>query len=166
MAEKPTPSTEVVHGSTGELLPTPPDYLRGLRIITDFEDVAETTIKRIMSAETPEDALADPSGEGLRDLSGKTITITQVIGISPSTIKDHTDEYYLRFEARTEKGLVSLSTGSPYAAAGIVKLANEGWLPRRVRILELVSKTDTSRSSLWVVDAGSVVAGTDGDPDF
>lgn len=154
-----TPGDDVVVTASGEVLPTPPPYLRGLRIITDFDDLAEASIERIMNATTPQDALPDPSGEGLRDLSGRIIVIESVVGIMPSTIPNSDSPYYLRFTARLDGREISLSTGSKYASAGIVKLHNEGWLPRRVLVVSLASKSDPGLSSLWVVDKGAVVEG-------
>ena len=147
------------HPLTGELMPTPPDYLRGLPVILDITELTEDSFDRIMNAASPEEALFNPDSEGLLEYAGSVITIMSVDSIGPSTIRDHENEYFLRFTAATPKGVTSFTTGSPYAGRQLSKLHREGWLPRRVRVLELVSKSDSTRSSLWIVDAGAAVLG-------
>lgn len=137
----------------GELVAMPPKYLIGIPIYDDVEQLAERSIERAMNAATPEELLADPESGGLRDLAGQAITITAVLGIMPSTIKD--GDYYIVFEAATPPNgeLSILTTGSRFAAARIATLAAKGWLPRAVRVVELESTANKGQSSLWVVDA-------------
>ena len=149
----------------GEILAAPPSYMKGLTIITDTASLIERSLNRIMNATTAEEALSDPESAGLRDYSGKVITIVGVVGIMPSAIK--TSDFYLIFEARTKVGggVETLTTGSPYAASRIIKCAAEGWLPRRVLVMELESTSNPGQSSLWIVDApGGSEANADDQP--
>lgn len=138
----------------------PPPYLAGIPIISDTDELTMRTIERSMSATTPEELLSDPDAGSLRDLVGQIITVTGVVGIMPS--KYNTANYYLVFEAITTEGQAPsiLSTGSPYAASRIAVLVAKGWAPRRVRVIELESAANPGQSSLWVTDAGPVLAET------
>lgn len=144
------------NAATGEMLPTPPKHLAGLPVILTTDDLVAATMERIMAAENPEAVLANPESFGLRDYSGEVIVITGVRGIMPSTIKGQ--DYYLVFEAIVKEGdgPVTLTTGSPYAAGAIVKLAKEGWLPRPVRVVSLESASNPGQASLWVVNVPEV----------
>ena len=145
MSPETTHQAVVVAGS-------PPKYLAGIPIYDGTEALAERSIERAMNARTPEELLADPESGGLRDYVGKPITINAVLGIMPSTINE--GDFYIVFEAVTSDGeLVTLTTGSRFAAARIATLAAKGWLPRAVRVVELESTANKGQSSLWVVDA-------------
>lgn len=149
--------TEAPKHQATTALDTPPAYLSGLPIIVDMSEMIERSLARTLSATTPEQALADPDSVGLRELSGKVITITGVVGILPSAHAGAS--HYLVFEAITKPTgeIETLTTGSPYAASRIVKCYKEGWLPRRMRVLELESTSNPGQSSLWVTDAGAVM---------
>ena len=140
-------STELVYPADA------PKYLEGIPLYDDFEALAERTIERQLAATSPEQLLSDPEAGGLRDLSGKLIKITTVLGIAPSSIG--VGGYYIVFEAMTAEGAsLTLTTGSQYAASRIATLAHKGWLPRVVRVTELESKTNPGQSSLWITDPG------------
>lgn len=144
-----TPET-TVHKT--EIVPADaPRYLADIPIYDDLDALAERTISRTMAAETPEQLLADPEAGGLRDHVGELLTITGVLGIAPSTLK--TGGYYIIFEATERDGsILTLTTGSPYAASRIAVLHHKGWLPRTVRVVELESASNPGQSSLWIVD--------------
>ena len=140
----------------------PPKYLAGIPIVRDTDELVLRTIERTLAATSVEELLSDPDAGSLRDLVGQIIIPTAVVGIMPS--KYTTGAYYLVFEAITdpERPPATLSTGSPYAASRIATAAAKGWLPRRMRVLELESASNPGQSSLWVVDAGPVpVASTE-----
>jgi len=152
MPEKTTQSVTLKDAQTGELLATPPKWLAGVPIVTNMEQLVERSMQRTLQASTPGALFSDPDSVGLRDCVGKIITVTDVIGIMPSNIKGRESDYYLIFEAVVDKELTTLTTGSPYAGGRIVKAFHEGWLPRELRVLEMQSAQDPTRSSLWVSD--------------
>lgn len=143
---------------TGEILATPPAIYAGLPIIRSFDELVEASIQRILNAATVEELLADPEAAGLRDYVGKVLVITDVTGIMPSKLRD--GDYYAVVEAIDEATgrPLTLTTGSPYAGGRLAVAKARGWLPRRMRVLELESASNPGQSSLWVVDAGPVVA--------
>ncbi len=148
-----------------ELVAAPPPYLKGLPILTDIEQLTERSIQRIMDAKSPEEALADPDAIGVKDIVGKVVILTGIIGILPSTF--HPGDYYIILEAAIPGtgSVVTLTTGSPYVAARAVKCAQMGWLPRPVRVVELESQSNPGQSSLWIVDGPKLDAST-GEVDF
>lgn len=137
---------------TTEIMPADaPKYLAGIPIYDDMGAIAERTISRTMAAETPEQLLADPEAGGLRDHVGEVLTITQVLGIAPSALAG--GGYYIIFEATKPDGeILTLTTGSQFAASRIAMLAAKGWLPRTIRVVELESTSNPGQSSLWIVD--------------
>jgi len=143
---------------TGEILATPPAYFAGLPVITSFDDMVERSLQRMMSAESVEELLANPEAAGLRDYSGKVLLFTAVTGILPSGIRP--GEYYCIVEATDERTgqSLTLTTGSPYAGGRLAVAQAKGWLPRRMRVLEMESASNPGQSSLWVVDAGPAAA--------
>lgn len=153
----PTP----VNRETGIILATPPKHLQGLHIITDMQDLLESSIERIMNAPTPEIALADPESLGLENVVGDTITILRVNGIVPSAIAGREDDYYIVFDAEHNGEVKAFSTGSMFASARIAKCHFEGWLPRTVRVVQLESARNRGQSSLWIVDAEPTVAASE-----
>lgn len=139
----------------------PPKYLANIPVITDPEQITIATLERTMAAETAEELFADPDSGSLRDLVGQIITITDVLGILPSAYGE--GRYYIVFTATEADGKapITLSTGSPYAASRIAAAKAKGFLPRRVRVIELESASNPGQASLWVTDAQrSVGAGT------
>jgi hypothetical protein len=138
----------------------PPRYLANIPIFDDAEQLAERTIDRTMNAQSPEEALADPDSGSLRDFSGQAITITQVLGIMPSTINE--GDFYIVFEAAVPPSgeLKTLSTGSRFAASRIAVLSAKGWLPRSVMVTELESASNPNQKSLWVTDAVQAAVGS------
>lgn len=153
-----------VNRETGVILATPPKHLAGLHIITDTADLVQASIDRIMNAPTAELALSDPDSLGLEKVVGSVITLLDVHGIMPSTIRGREDDYYLVFDAVHDGVVKTFTTGSQFAGARIVKCAREGWLPRTVRVVNLDSATNPGQKSLWVVDAEPTVpASPDGD---
>ena len=152
-------------GTGAELVFEPPAYLAGMPILTDIEDLTERSIQRIMDAKSPEEALADPDAIGVKDIVGKVIILTGILGILPSTF--HEGDFYIILEARVPGtgAVITLTTGSPYVAARAVKCAQMGWLPRAVRVVELESASNPGQSSLWIVDGPKLDEGT-GEVDF
>jgi len=146
--------------ASAELVYEPPAYLAGLPILTDIEQLTERSIQRIMDAKSPEEALADPDAIGVKDIVGKVVILTGIIGILPSTF--HEGDFYIILEARIPGtgAVVTLTTGSPYVAARAVKCQREGWLPRAVRVLELESASNPGQTSLWIVDGPKLDEGT------
>ena len=147
-----TPSTEIVA--------PPPHYLAHLPILTNIEELAERSIQRILDAKSPEEALADPDAIGVKDIVGRVVILTGIIGILPSNY--HAGDYYIILEAKVPGtgAVITLTTGSPYVAARAVKCQREGWLPRPVRVVELESQSNPGQSSLWIVDGPKVDAET------
>lgn len=135
-----------------EIVFSPPKWLAGIPVIDDTTDIEERTLARIMAAQSPEELLANPESIGLRDRVGQCLTFHRVEGLLPSTIRP--GDFYGLIEAVTDDGeLVSVTTGSPYALGRIVKAHLAGWLPRRMKVVELESTTHPGQSSLWVIDA-------------
>ena len=143
---------------TGEIVATPPAIYAGLPIITDIEALVEASMLKILTAESVEELLANPETASLRDYSGKVLTFTDVTGILPSQIRQ--GDYYCIVEAIDEGSgqRLTLTTGSPYAGGRLAVAKAKGWLPRRMRVLEMESASNPGQSSLWVVDAGPVAA--------
>lgn len=146
MADRtPTPAPEV--------LPAIPEHLRGLPVLTGGEDLVARTIERILHAETPEQALADPDAQGVRDLVGQIVILRELVGIMPSAIREG-DWYVVLEAANVVTGqVITLTSGSVYVVAAAAKMHRQGWLPRPVRIVELESASNPGQSSLWLVDA-------------
>ncbi len=138
--------------AAAELVYEPPAWLAGIPVITDVDDLVEAAVARIMSATSPESLLANPESAGLRDHVGECFTFNVITCLLPSAIRP--GDYYGLIEAVTDDGeIVSVTTGSPYALGRLAKAQTEGWLPRRMRVVELESATHPGQSSLWVVDA-------------
>lgn len=158
----PTPANRL----TGEILATPPPWLRGVPIITDALALVERSMERILSAETAEELLADPDSIGLKDIIGQFVTPTTVIGIAPSTIRE--GDYYVIFDGvyGPRQEIRTFTVGSPYAGGRIVKAHLKGWLPRRMRVVALESAANPGQSSLWVVDAPAAPGQRDDEQPF
>lgn len=150
--------------ASAELVYDPPAWLAGIPVITDMTDLEEAAIARIMAATTPEMLLANPESVGLREHVGECFTFHRIQGLLPSAIRE--GEWYGLIEASTDDGeIVSVTTGSLYALGRLVKAQNEGWLPRRMRVVELESASHPGQASLWVVDAPRGFSGdTDATP--
>ena len=135
-----------------EIMFEPPKWLAGIPVIDDTTDLEARTLERIMGATTPEALLADPESAGLKNLVGHCLTFSRVAGLLTSTIKP--GEFYGIVEAYTDDGeVITVTTGSPFALGRLVKAHLSGWLPRRMKVVELESSTHPGQSSLWVVDA-------------
>jgi len=136
-----------------EVLPAVPAMLEGIPILSGGDDLIERTMDRLLNAATPEEMLADPDAYGIQDIAGQVITLTKIVGIAPSTIRGR--DWYIVLEALvgTPGRIVTLTTGSEFATAAAVGLHRKGFLPRRVRIVQLESATAPGNFSLWFVDA-------------
>lgn len=120
----------------------------------DMTDAVERSLERTLNATTAEDVLADPESQGLADLVGKTFWLQGVLGCLESTKKSGPSRYLVLDCADDETGMrFTATTGSLFAMARILKLWELGALPRRVRAVELESRSNPDQKSLWVVDA-------------
>lgn len=135
-----------------ELVYEPPAWLAGIPVISNTDDLVEAALARIMSATSVEELLANPESVSLREHVGEIFTVHRIAGLLASTIRE--GEWYGLIEAVTKDGeIVTVTTGSPYALGRIAKCQQMGWLPRRMRVVELESASHPGQASLWVIDA-------------
>jgi hypothetical protein len=153
----PTPHTPATSSPGGLDLTRTPKFLAAALAeypILSLDDVDDRSIFAALTADSAEDIFADPDSVGLRDITGEPFTLVGIEGILASTIKDHKGEPYIVLNAVRHNGVrFTITTGSLYAMARAVGAERKGLLPRRVMAVLLESKTDSTRSSLWLVDA-------------
>jgi hypothetical protein len=118
------------------------------------DDVDERSIMKALLAETADDILASPDSEGLRDRTGEPFVLLGIEGLLESTVKGREGEAYVLLRAARDDGTqFTVTTGSAFAIARAVSLDQRGLLPARVVSVELQSKSDPNRNSLWIVAA-------------
>jgi len=122
--------------------------------ILDPADIEDRSLIAELHAESAEDLFAAPETRPLDGMTGEPFWLTGVVGVLPSEVREHVGEPYVLLSARDDNARAfTISTGSHYSMRRAVKAAAAGMLPRRVMAIFLQSKGDTSRSSLWIVDA-------------
>jgi len=121
--------------------------------LINLDDDEGHSIMAALMAETAEEILMDPDSVGLRDITGEPFTLLGIDGVLESTIKGQEGRLYLRLRAARDDGTTfQVTTGSDYAMARAIALDKALCLPRRVCAVEVESKSDPSRTSLWIVD--------------
>ena len=120
----------------------------------DVADVIERSMERILSAETPEEAAANPEAMGLRDWSGKAIIVNTVAGCLPSQLKTGPSRYIILDCTDPATGeRFSVTTGGAYAMATALRFWEAGWFPATFKVVELESASNPGQSSVWLVKA-------------
>jgi len=118
----------------------------------DVTDVVERSMERILGAETPEEAAANPEAMGLRDLSGKRVIVNDVAGALPSQMKTGPSRYVVLDCTDPETGeRFSVTTGGAYAMATALRFWEAGWFPATFRVVELESASNPGQTSVWLV---------------
>lgn len=119
--------------------------------VFDLEGLAERTIANTLSATTPEEVLADPSAAGLDDFADRVVYLVAITGALPSAYDTGPTRYVTLDIADPDTGEHhTVTTGSPYVMSRAFKLADMGALPCLVRVLQLESKNNSGRTSLWI----------------
>jgi hypothetical protein len=119
--------------------------------VFDIEALAGRTIAHTLSAETPDEVLADPTAAGLADFADRVVYLVAVTGALLSTYDTGPTRYItLDIADPDTEEHHTVTTGSPYVMARAFKLSEMGALPCLVRVLALESKNNPGRTSLWI----------------
>lgn len=122
--------------------------------VFDLEDLTERTLHNLLTATTDEEALRDPRAQGLGDFADRVVILHALIGALPSSFDSGPTRYIVMDITDPETGeRHAVSCGSPYVMATAFNLAGRGSLPATVKVLELESKNNSNKSSLWLVRA-------------
>lgn len=145
------PTTNLpAHSSASEALEARLDALPALEV----DDVVERTLERILGAQSPEEAAANPEAMGLRDWAGKTIVVNALSGCLPSSMKTGPSRYIILDCTDPSSGeRFSVTTGGAYAMATALKYWEAGWFPATFRVVELESASNPGQTSVWLVKA-------------
>jgi hypothetical protein len=120
----------------------------------DVADVVDRTLERILGAETPEEAGANPEAMGLRDWVGRQLIVNDVAGVLPSTRQGPLSRYVILDITDPDTGeRANVTTGGIYAVATALKYWGSGWLPCRFKVVELESQSNPGQTSIWLVKA-------------
>lgn len=122
--------------------------------VFDLEELSERTLHNLLTAATDEEALRDPHAQGLGDFADRVIILHAIMGALPSSFETGPTRYIVMDIVDPDTGeRHAVSCGSPYVMATAFNLAGRGSLPATVRVLELESKNNSNKSSLWLVKA-------------
>jgi hypothetical protein len=122
--------------------------------ILDPETIDERTMLKTLSAASAEDVGAMPDTASLDSITGEPFYLLGIEGCLPSEIKGRADDFYYLLACKWDDGRhFTASTGSRFCITRAIRWDELGALPRRVMSVSLESKRDSSRTSLWLVDA-------------
>ena len=122
--------------------------------VFDLEELSERTLHNLLTAASDEEVLRDPSAMVLGQFAGQVIILQAIIGALPSSFDTGPTRYIVMDITDPETGeRHAVSCGSPYVMGAAFNLAARGSLPATVRVLELESKNNSNKSSLWLVKA-------------
>jgi len=122
--------------------------------ILDPDTIDERTLAQTLSATSAEDVGAMPETASLDSITGEPFYLLGIEGCLPSGIKGREDEFYYLLRCRYDDGRqFTASTGSKFCITRAIRWTELEALPRRVMSVLLESKRDSTRSSLWLVDA-------------
>lgn len=122
--------------------------------VFDLEELSERTLHNLLTASTDDEALRNPSAMGLGQFADQVIILQALIGALPSSFDSGPTRYIVMDITDPETGeRHAVSCGSPYVMATAFNLASRGSLPATVKVLELESKNNSNKSSLWLVKA-------------
>lgn len=122
--------------------------------VFDLEELSERTLHNLLTASTDDEALRNPSAAGLGQFADQVVILQAIIGCLPSSFGSGPTRYIVMDITDPETGeRHAVSCGSPYVMATAFNLAARGSLPATVRVLELESKNNSNKSSLWLVKA-------------
>lgn len=125
--------------------------------VFDLEELSERTLHNLLTASTDDEALRNPSAMGLGQFADQVIILQAIIGCLPSSFDSGPTRYIVMDITDPETGeRHAVSCGSPYVMATAFNLAARGSLPATVRVLELESKNNSNKSSLWLVSPHSL----------
>jgi hypothetical protein len=120
----------------------------------NIDEVTERTLLRTLTATTVAEILADPKSISLENMLYEPFTLLGVEGWLPSTVRDHEDDRYVICRAARADGEVfTFSTGSQFCVTRIAQLMKLNALPVVLKGIGLVSKSDSTRTSYWLVGA-------------
>lgn len=122
--------------------------------VFDLEELSERTLHNLLTASTDDEALRNPSAMGLGQFADQVVILQAIIGCLPSAFDTGPTRYIVMDITDPETGeRHAVSCGSPYVMAAAFNLASRGSLPATVRVLEVESKNNSNKSSLWLVKA-------------
>lgn len=140
-----------VEQQTEELAVLPPAVVETFKRLmadipeSDPEDATTRIVAQILAAETPEELEAPWNGEGLRELAGRLVRITEVHRL-PSDLVSGVGWYLGCQAVLLETGESKfVTTGSLSILAQLGKAHQAGWFPLDVVPRENVSKKDPTK---------------------